>query len=140
MFTVMVVDDNESIRRGLALVLRDGGFRAVLVGDGYEALEASELAPPDLILLDMSMPGMDGLSLLEVVREQPGWESLPVLVYSAVEDPFVRRRAERLGAAFVPKGTVTWEELVGQIRTRLPAGVSGDPSAGWASGSAAELM
>ena len=133
MYTVMVVDDNESIRRGLALVLRDGGYRAILAADGCEALEASELAPPDLMLLDVSMPGMDGLSLLEVVREHPGWESLPVLVYSAVEDRHVRRHAERLGAEFVAKGTVTWDELVRQVRAHLAAG--GTP-AGWTPGSA----
>jgi two-component system chemotaxis response regulator CheY len=115
----MVVDDNESIRRGLSLVLRDAGYRAILASDGCEALEASELAPPDLILLDMSMPGMDGLTLLESVRNQAGWESLPVLVYSAVEDDYVRRRAAQLGAGFVTKGTVTWDELVTQGRQQL---------------------
>ena len=125
MLTVMVVDDNESIRRGLSLALRDNGFRAVTAGDGYEALDAGELAPPDLILLDVMMPDMDGLTVLEHVRERPGWESLPVLMYSAVEDTFVRRRAERLGAGFIAKGTVTWDELVGQIRGRLAAGASG---------------
>lgn len=119
MFTVMVVDDNESIRRGVALVLREGGFHTVTASDGAEAIELTESNVPDLMLLDVSMPVLDGLSLLEFVRDQPGWESLPVLMYSAVDDPLVRRRAERLGAGFVSKGTASWQDLVLAIQRRL---------------------
>ena len=123
MQTVLVVDDNESIRRGLSLVLRKSGFAAVLAEDGSEALEVADAIRPDVVLLDVSMPGMDGLTVLEHLRERPGWEALPVLMYSAVTDPLARSRAERLGAGFIAKGTVSWPELVARIRRQLPPDV-----------------
>jgi CheY-like chemotaxis protein len=124
MQTVLVVDDNESIRRGLCLVLRGSGFRALVAEDGDEALAVSESVRPDAVLLDVSMPGMDGLTVLEHLRERPGWEELPVLMYSAVTDEHVRRRAERLGAGFVAKGTVAWPDLIARIRSQLPPDVA----------------
>lgn len=125
MHTVLIVDDNESIRRGLSLVLRNSGFTALVAEDGDEALEVSAAVRPDAVLLDVSTPGMDGLTVLEHLRERPGWEALPVLMYSAVTDEHVRRRAERLGAAgFIAKGTVTWPELVARIRGHLPPPVA----------------
>lgn len=124
MQTVLVVDDNESIRRGLSLVLRTSGYRALVAEDGDEALEVAAAAHPDAVLLDISMPGMDGLTVLEHLRERPGGADLPVLMYSAVSDERVRRRAERLGAGFVTKGTVTWPDLIARIRSQLPPDVA----------------
>lgn len=119
MYTVMVVDDNDSIRRGLALIFRHSGYRVVMAADGLEAIQMSDELIPDVLLLDLSMPGMDGLSLLELLREHRGWESLPVIIYTAVNDPVVRRKAERLGAETITKGTVTWDELVAKVRWSL---------------------
>lgn len=131
MVTVLVVDDTDSIRRGLALLLGHHGFKAVLAEDGLEALELIHGDRPDLILLDLSMPGMDGLTVLETLRDQVGCGTIPVFIYSAVTDETLRRRAHRLGAEFVQKGSVGWDELIGKIEARLtprvpvPAGLNG---------------
>jgi CheY-like chemotaxis protein len=122
--TVLVVDDNESIRRGLSRALRHSGYHPVLAEDGCEALEVSAAARPDLVVLDVSMPDMDGFTVLEHLRERPGGAALPVLMYTAVTDADARLRAERLGAGFVAKGTTTWPELMDRVRSRLPP----DPS------------
>jgi two-component system chemotaxis response regulator CheY len=117
--TVLVVDDNESIRRGLARLLRCGGFNPVVAGDGIEALAMIDQGPLDLVLLDVSMPGMDGMTVLETLRASERYAMLPVVMYSAVEDENVKRRAARLGADFLRKGAASWDELESHIRAKL---------------------
>jgi CheY-like chemotaxis protein len=124
MQTILVVDDNDAIRRGLWRFLRHSGFNPLLAEDGREALEVAADARPDLVLLDVSMPDMDGFTVLEHLRERPGGAGLPVLMYSAVTGADARERAERLGAGFVAKGTTTWPELMDRIRSRLPPDAS----------------
>ena len=62
---IMVVDDEASIRRSLSDILIDEGFDVILASDGHEALRRLDTAIPDLILLDIWMPGMDGTEVLK---------------------------------------------------------------------------
>ena len=116
MTKVMIVDDSEAIRMGLSLLLRTQGYTAILAGDGNKALEIIGQDCPDLVVLDVSMPGMDGMTVLEAIRETPRCEYVPVLMYSAVDDEGLRRRAARLNAEFVCKGTMSWDDLAERIK------------------------
>ena len=109
MARVLVIDDSESIRRGLSLLLRMQGLET-------EALDYLEASHPDLVLLDMSMPDVDGFTVLEQMRQWSHLDDVPVIVYSAAGDEPVRRRAKRLGAVeFIDKGTAPWELLASRI-------------------------
>lgn len=119
MITVLVVDDTDSIRRGLSLLLKHAGYDPITAADGYEAMEVLDACRPDLILLDIAMPGVDGLTVLEHVRSRPDLASIPVMIYSANDDSGVRQRVARLGAEFVEKGTVRWDELAPRIGGRV---------------------
>lgn len=117
---IMIVDDTEGIRTGLALLLRAHGFEPVPAASGAEALDLLEARTPDLIILDLSMPETDGLMLLEQIREWPDMARVPVLVYSAVSDEATKRRAKRLGAVeFIEKGSTQWEDLAERILWHL---------------------
>ena len=110
MATVMVVDDTKVIRDVVARLLRREGFDAVTVSSGAEATEAMEAAAPDLVLLDVMMPEVDGLTWLQSVRTQPRWESLPVILMTAVSDDASYRRAEDFGRQSVPGEVAVFRE------------------------------
>ncbi|MGH7177519.1 MAG: response regulator, partial [Tepidisphaeraceae bacterium] len=73
MAVVMVVDDTDSARDSVVRLLRLAGHSAVPARNGREALDFLEHTRPDLMLLDISMPGLDGLSVLEALRTHPRW-------------------------------------------------------------------
>ena len=79
-------------------------------------------SPADLMLLDITMPEMDGLSLLELLHGHPRWSTLPVIMFSALDSrPFVER-AERLGAkAYCVKGRDSFTQVLAQVRQHVPA-------------------
>lgn len=68
--TVLVVDDQEGVRQLLMEVLRSEGFNVTSASNGYEAMDALEDVSPDLILVDMKMPGMNGLDVLREIKSR----------------------------------------------------------------------
>ena len=99
---ILVVDDEEKIRTSLRGVLTDEGYEVALAEDGRRALEHLALAVPDLVLLDVWLPGIDGLTLLERIREDH--PTLPVIVICGHANIEAAVRATRLGAAdFIEK-------------------------------------
>jgi len=77
---IMVVDDEASIRRSLSDILLDEGYDVILASDGYEALQRLNAVIPDLILLDIWMPGMDGTEILKEIKNR--WPDIKVIVIS----------------------------------------------------------
>ncbi|MHB8621416.1 MAG: response regulator [Chloroflexota bacterium] len=80
---VLVVDDDDTIRGFLAELLADEGYRVDTAANGQEALAALQSGRPDLILLDLMMPVMDGLTFRARQREMDGASEVPVVVMSA---------------------------------------------------------
>src|SRR4051812_25772312 len=102
---VMVVDDTESARVVPAKLLRRAGYQPRTAAGAAEALAVLADAPPDLVLLDVTMPEMDGLSFLERLHGQARWADLPVIMFSALDARAVVERAGQLGAkAYCVKG------------------------------------
>jgi two-component system alkaline phosphatase synthesis response regulator PhoP len=93
---VLVIEDEPSIRRGVADALGTGGYSALEAADGRTGLETALAASVDLVLLDLMLPGMDGLEVLEQIRAaRPG---LPVICLTAMGEPADRVRGLKLGA------------------------------------------
>jgi CheY-like chemotaxis protein len=79
-----VVDDDADIRDTLAAILEDEGYRVHAAANGREALALlEEIERPALLLVDLRMPVMDGVELIEAMRRDPRWRDLPVIVLSA---------------------------------------------------------
>jgi CheY-like chemotaxis protein len=76
---ILVVDDLPYLREVQVLLLKEAGFVATALGNAREALERLSDLKPDLILLDMSMPGMDGRQFLTRLRDDPRWKRVPVI-------------------------------------------------------------
>jgi CheY-like chemotaxis protein len=117
---VMVVDDAELTRLTLARLLRREGYETVAASNGREAmklLDQQAAAPPDLILLDVNMPGIDGLELLERLHDNPQWRALPVIMLTAASDTHTIRRAEQLGAKeFMVKTAFSIQEMLRHVK------------------------
>src|SRR5262249_33438167 len=71
---VLVVDDSPDCAESLALLLRSWGYEAVVTSDGHAALEAAHGCPPDVVLFDLALPGMDGYQLARRLRRIAGME------------------------------------------------------------------
>jgi two-component system, chemotaxis family, chemotaxis protein CheY len=91
---ILVVEDDPSIRGLVSEVLRDDGYEVSEACNGAEALNAVRERRPDLIVLDLMMPVMDGWAFVEECRREPGCDDVPILVTSASHD--LTRTAERL--------------------------------------------
>jgi CheY-like chemotaxis protein len=101
---ILVVDDQPSIRGILETALSEAGADVWCVPDGPTAITLLETASPELILLDLAMPGMNGWQVLEALSGQPRTASIPVVLETSAEDFPSFQRARRHGvAAFVNK-------------------------------------
>ena len=92
-----IVDDDPRIRRLLEEELQDEGFEPHSYSDGFALLDQLATAPPDLVLLDLMMPQLDGIDCLKRLR-QAGFDG-PVLIFTALSDNDKRRQAEEEGAS-----------------------------------------
>ena len=102
--SVLVVDDHDDNRELFATVLRDEGIVVATAADGVEALEIAARERPDVILLDLAMPRMDGFDTLERLRREEHGREAYIIVISAFADRATRVRVDELGAdAFLAK-------------------------------------
>src|SRR3954454_8202774 len=80
MATILIVDDEADCRRPLSALLRHEGYTIVEARDGAEGLQRLGEQRVDLVLLDMLMPGSDGVTMLQALRRNPDWQKLPVFL------------------------------------------------------------
>lgn len=117
--SVLVVDDEPTARSMLRLILVRAGFEVLEAKDGYEALEQVKRNIPDVMLLDIMMPGMDGFTVCETLREQERTADLPIIMLSARADPESINTGLRVGATKYLTKPVTPDELTRHVREVL---------------------
>jgi CheY-like chemotaxis protein len=104
MANILVVDDNLVVQRVVELTLRKAGYDVTTLTKPRDALEKLETKTFDLIILDINMPEMDGISLLAAIRKQENGGKIPVIMFTASSWDDDRRRAESAGAdAYITK-------------------------------------
>nr|WP_255463767.1 MULTISPECIES: MtrAB system response regulator MtrA [Corynebacterium] len=112
----MVVDDDPAIAEMLTIVLQGEGFRTVVVGDGVEAVKAAQECNPDLILLDVMLPGMNGIDVCKAVREH---STVPIVMLTARTDTVDVVLGLESGADDYVHKPFKPKELVARVRARL---------------------
>ncbi|MGI3899883.1 MAG: response regulator, partial [Janthinobacterium lividum] len=113
---VLVVDDDADVRHRLRTVLEKNGWTVQEAGNGLEALERVAHAPPHLILLDLTMPVMDGFAFLHRLREMPAHADIPVIVLSARDISAAEREQLADADQVLRKGETSMRDLTAEIR------------------------
>lgn len=112
---ILIVDDNDDLRLALAMLMKLEGFETRQAASGRAALEQMRAVRPDCVILDFNMPGMDGLEVLRIVREDPTLAATRVILFSA-QGEGLRARAMAGGAdAFVQKGSLDFADLCREL-------------------------
>ena len=121
MCRVLVVDDSSLMRDGLAAHLQREGYAADVSASGREAWMSLYSELPDLIVLDLTMPQMDGLLFLRLLRTNHHWGALPVIALSGPGcDPVVLDEAKQLGVSALASRTSAIPDLRDEIRRVAP--------------------
>jgi CheY-like chemotaxis protein len=97
--TILVVDDHAENREVYALILEHFGYDVLTAADGRQAVEQALTHLPDLILMDLSMPVLDGLEATELLKQNDSTHHIPILVVSAHDEPQLMKRALAAGVA-----------------------------------------
>jgi CheY-like chemotaxis protein len=118
---ILVVDDDREIVRGLSVRLRAAGYDVFAAGDGNAGLAAALGSRPDAILLDIRVPGMDGLEVLQQLRQHAETGSVPVIVLSANVVAQTRLRAMELGARCFLEKPYSAAGLLSALQSACPA-------------------
>jgi CheY-like chemotaxis protein len=91
---ILVVDDDPDILDGILAVLESQPYRLQTARDGKRCLEMIDVERPDLLILDLLMPRMDGFAVIRFLRENPAYDKLPIMVLTTVVEDASRRRYE----------------------------------------------
>ncbi len=96
-FEILVVDDEPINQRILTYTLKKAGYESTALADGENTLNWLQSNEPDLAILDVSMPVMDGITLLKYIRAMPKFAEMPIIILTGIGDDDERRRAEEIG-------------------------------------------
>jgi CheY-like chemotaxis protein len=117
---VLLVDDTEFYQKAYKTKLTVEGFLVTTAGNGIEAIACLSREVPDIILLDLMMPVMDGFKVLQAVKSDDRLKAVPVVIFSAKGAPEEVEQAIRLGASdFLVKATTTPNKVLEKIRQVL---------------------
>jgi len=94
---ILVVDDSYTIREMVAGCIKDQDNKIIRAADGIEALAIAKTTRFDLVITDINMPNMDGLTLVEKLRKLPHYKKIPLLVLATESDPNMKKKASDLG-------------------------------------------
>ena len=116
---IMLVDDENGMLDLVGLILQRQGFSVLKARDAFTALALLESSTPDLFVLDVMMPGIDGFHVCETVRATPSTSDLPIIMLSAKTDMASANKGLRLGANKYLTKPISPEELTRQVRDVL---------------------
>ena len=116
MARILVVDDSHDVRLLLVAVLQRAGHEVIEAADGASVQSWVSDAKPDLIILDLMMPGMDGWEALERLKSSPASKHIPVIIFSALNEDDDLAKARSMGAIDYVSKPWTADDLLDRIR------------------------
>jgi DNA-binding response OmpR family regulator len=116
---ILVVDDDKNIAQFLVTILRGNGYEVVTAMDGTQAVMRAHREKPDLILLDIMMPGGDGFNVCDKLRLSANTSSIPIIVLSASEQIGIPTRARQAGACCFLKKPFDVDDLMARVGKAL---------------------
>ena len=116
---VLIIEDDADLRRGLNVRLREANYATTFAEDAVMALSIARKEEPDLILLDLGLPGFDGFLVLDRIKQIPSMACVPVIVVSARDPKTNEKRALEAGAEAFFQKPVDNKELMSAIQRAL---------------------
>ena len=98
MAKILSIDDAKSIREMVFAILSNAGHQVTTACDGEEAMEIARSTKFDLVLSDVNMPGMNGISLISKLRRLAGYEHIPMIMLTTESDDYKKKKAKSMGA------------------------------------------
>ena len=96
--SILAVDDSASLRMAIRIALTGAGYTVTEAGDGVEGLAKATSTKFDMIVTDLNMPNMDGLSMIREIRKQPTQAGVPIIFLTTESDPEMKNQAKAAGA------------------------------------------
>lgn len=120
MYKILIVDDDPSIRQATQLLLDIfTGWETLVAASGLEGLVVAQREQPDAILLDLTMPGMDGVTTLQHLQANPATQPIPVILFTSAAQLFEQELVARLPITGIIPKPFEATELVEQLRSLL---------------------
>jgi two-component system, OmpR family, response regulator len=119
---ILIIEDEETLRKSLSEYLVEEKFEVLEASDGEAGLEMTKREMPDLIILDIILPKMDGFTVLEEIKKDSKGKSIPVILLTNLESPEDIQKAFEKGATtYLVKSDYKLEDVVKKIREALSA-------------------
>lgn len=112
---VLVVEDSRTQRTIICRMLKQNGYDTVEAGDGYEALGLLDTNRPDLILLDIVMPGLDGYKVISLIKEKPEMKNVPVIMLTSRDNLIDKMRSKVSGTNEYLTKPFVYEQLIAKV-------------------------
>jgi CheY-like chemotaxis protein len=122
MRTILVVEDYDDVRQMLKFLLESEKFRVLEAASGAEALAVVDEEHPDVILMDLSLPGFDGLEAIRRIRAIDGFQNTPIIVLTAYAGPSTYETALRAGSDYFMAKPIDFDELAALLEEILFTG------------------
>jgi CheY-like chemotaxis protein len=124
--SVLLVEDNESIRENTCELLELEGYEVIIATDAFKGLELVKLRLPDLILCDILMPGMDGYTFLQTIKNDLRHSTIPLIFFTAYSEPSEIKKGMSMGAVDYLVKPFDGDQLIGIVRKNMSAEIPGD--------------
>ena len=118
---VLVIDDSNTIRRSAEIFLKQGGYSVLLAEDGFDALSKVNDHDPDLIFCDILMPRLDGYQTCAIIKRNPRFAAVPVIMLSSKDGVFDKARGRMVGSEDYLTKPFTKEQLLRAVAQYHPA-------------------
>jgi CheY-like chemotaxis protein len=123
--SILLVEDDRFLRKAAEATLRRHGFLVRTAADGEEALQRVRDEVPDLVLLDLIMPKLQGFEVLRILKQDPATKQIPVVVLSNLgQDSDVQQALQDGAAAYFIKANLSLQDLVTQVQRVLTGGAA----------------
>jgi twitching motility two-component system response regulator PilG len=113
---VLVIDDSNTIRRSAEIFLRQGGFEVVLAEDGFDALAKVNDHAPEVIFCDILMPRLDGYQTCAIIKRNPRFADVPVIMLSSKDGLFDKARGRMVGSQDYLTKPFTKDQLIQAVQ------------------------
>lgn len=123
---ILVVDDSRTICRTAEVLLGDEGCEVVTAEDGYAALAKLVSEKPDLVFLDVMMPRVDGFQACAIIKNNPDYATLPIILLTSKDGLVDRARGRLAGASYYLTKPFIKEELIGAVKSAIEGEAAND--------------